>query len=140
MKEKQDLHFLGSKEPGHPLLLQRSSISTAPLGIRALLEVTSKTLLHKFLVTLWCCCMDAPLHLLPGVPGHHRDLAGLIVPPQSDSHSQRSRLQPCPCCEDLGGGFGIVLPFCIISLMHFCQGLCWAVDSCRRTSHLCEAL
>lgn len=76
--------ILGSKEPGHTLLLQRGSVSTASLGSPSPdEEVTLKMLLHKLLITVWCCCVDAPLHLLPDVPEHHMDLAGLVVPPKS---------------------------------------------------------
>lgn len=129
--------FWGSKEPGHALLSQRSSISTASRG-RALREGWHQKCFSQTLdgcLVLLHGCTSAPRPCCSRSPrGPCR--AGCLPTICFPSHWQRSRVQPCPCPEDLGGGFWIVLPFRILSWVHSCQGLCWAVGSCRRTPHL----
>lgn len=138
MKEKQDLHVFGEQgawarspvtEEQHPHCLAGQS---EPCWRRDIKNAFAQTLddclmlLHECTSAPPPCCSRSPR-------GPCR--AGCAPTICFPSHSQRSRLQPCPCCEDLGGRFWIVLPFCVFSLVHSCQGL--YCSSCRRTPHLC---
>lgn len=71
MREKQDLHvFRQQITCAHPPATEEAA---SPPPRRALGNcagaMASKMVLHKLLTILSSCCMDAPLHLLPDVPG-----------------------------------------------------------------------
>ena len=132
MKEKQVLHVFRQQITCARSPATEEAASPPPrqaLGNRAG-AMASKMFLHKLLIILSRRCVDAPLHLLPNVPGSPRGphRAARPTPTYFSSRSQRSGLQLCPCREDLGGGFLILLPLHILFLMHFCQRPCYVVS------------
>lgn len=129
MKEKQNLHVFGEQgawagspatEEQHPHCLSGQS----ELCWRGDIENAFAQTLDHCLVLLRGCTSEPPPRCSRSPRGPCR--AGCPLTICFSSHSQRSRLQPYPCCEDLGGGFWIVFHYqsspCCISARG-CVGL-----------------